>query len=202
MSDLPDSRRDRKRQQLIDRLADTAWTLFESQGYDAVTMEAIAATADVAKGTLYKHFPVKDAVLTYLFHRDLATGLPEILTALAELPQATARMRWFFRHSVAWTEHRRPYMPAYLRYRFTEIQQGLCTPEKRSGMSTLFLRMICYGQETGEFRTDLSAAMAGDYLSYLYLAALMRWLSGSDIDLTQELDAMLSLFIGGLEALP
>lgn len=202
MPDLPDSRRDRKRQQLIDRLADTAWTLFENQGYDTVTMEAIAAAADVAKGTLYKHFPVKDAVLTHLFHRDLAASLPEILAGLEQQAGAAARMRWFFRHSVAWTEHRRPYMPAYLRYRFIEMQQGLCTPDKRSGMNILFLHMIRHGQETGEFRADLSATMASDYLSYLYLAALMRWLGGADVDLATELDTMLTVLIGGLEARP
>jgi AcrR family transcriptional regulator len=52
-------RRERKRLQLLDFLADTAWGLFESEGFAAVTMERIADVADVAKGTLYKHFPVK-----------------------------------------------------------------------------------------------------------------------------------------------
>jgi hypothetical protein len=53
-------RRERKRLQQLDHLADTAWTLFEAEGYEAVTMERIAAEADVAKATLYKHFPAKD----------------------------------------------------------------------------------------------------------------------------------------------
>lgn len=202
MSELSESRRDRKRQQLIDHLADTAWILFESQGYDTVTMEAIAAAADVAKGTLYKHFPVKDAILVHLFHRDLAASLPDILAELALHPRGEDRMRHFMQRSVTWTERRRPYMAAYLRHRFAELQQGLHTPDKRSGMSNLFLHMIRHGQENGEFRSDLPAVTASDYLSYLYLAALMRWLGNDDIDLSRELDRMLTLFIRGLESWP
>ena len=36
-------RRERKRLQQLDHLADTAWALFEAEGYEAVTMERIAA---------------------------------------------------------------------------------------------------------------------------------------------------------------
>ena len=35
-------RRERKRLQQLDHLADTAWTLFEAEGYEAVTMRKIA----------------------------------------------------------------------------------------------------------------------------------------------------------------
>ena len=38
-------RRERKRLQQLDHLADTAWALFEAEGYEAVTMERIAAEA-------------------------------------------------------------------------------------------------------------------------------------------------------------
>ena len=42
-------RRERKREQTMDHLADTAWAMFAELGFDTVTMEAIADTADVAK---------------------------------------------------------------------------------------------------------------------------------------------------------
>ena len=45
-------RRERKRNQTLDHLAATAFSLFEQHGYDAVTMEQIAAQADVSKGTV------------------------------------------------------------------------------------------------------------------------------------------------------
>ncbi len=44
-------------------------------GYESVTMEQIAAAADVARGTLYNHFPFKEAVLAYWIHGQLAKDL-------------------------------------------------------------------------------------------------------------------------------
>lgn len=45
--------------------------MFEAEGYASVTMKRIAATADVSKVTLNKHFPVKESLLRHLFHYKL-----------------------------------------------------------------------------------------------------------------------------------
>lgn len=44
------------------RIIDAAWRLTLRSGLRATTMEALAREAGVAKGTLYAHFPDKDAV--------------------------------------------------------------------------------------------------------------------------------------------
>ena len=44
------------------RIIDAAWRLALRNGLRATTMEALAREASVAKGTLYAHFPDKDAV--------------------------------------------------------------------------------------------------------------------------------------------
>ncbi len=44
------------------RIIDAAWRLALRHGLRATTMEALAREAGVAKGTLYAHFPDKDAV--------------------------------------------------------------------------------------------------------------------------------------------
>jgi AcrR family transcriptional regulator len=44
------------------RIIEAAWRLALKQGLRATTMEALAREAGVAKGTLYAHFPDKDAV--------------------------------------------------------------------------------------------------------------------------------------------
>jgi AcrR family transcriptional regulator len=53
-----DPRANEKRRRIIE----AAWRLALRQGLRATTMEALAREADVAKGTLYAHFPDKDAV--------------------------------------------------------------------------------------------------------------------------------------------
>ncbi|MFV9455369.1 TetR/AcrR family transcriptional regulator [Rhodococcus sp. NM-2] len=45
------------------RIQSTAIALFTAQGYDATTVDQIAATAGVSQMTFFRHFPTKDAVL-------------------------------------------------------------------------------------------------------------------------------------------
>jgi AcrR family transcriptional regulator len=53
------------------RILDTAYELFSRRGIRAVGVEEVIARADVAKATLYRHFPSKDdLVLAFLEQRE------------------------------------------------------------------------------------------------------------------------------------
>ena len=53
------------------RILDTAYELFSHRGIRAVGVEEVISRADVAKATLYRHFPSKDAlVLAFLEQRE------------------------------------------------------------------------------------------------------------------------------------
>ncbi|WP_423920159.1 TetR/AcrR family transcriptional regulator [Frigoribacterium sp. 2-23] len=57
-------RRERKKREIRERIANAAARLFAEQGYDAVSMVAVAVAAGVAEQTVYNHFPTKpDLVL-------------------------------------------------------------------------------------------------------------------------------------------
>lgn len=191
-------RRERKRLQQLDHLADTAWTLFEAEGYQAVTMERIAAAADVAKATLYKHFPVKEALLRHRFHRELRDSVSQHGALMAAEPVGAARLAKFFALSAAWSEAHRAYLLPYVQYRLAERR---CPDDEaqRSGLERIFTALIAEGQAAGLFRQDMRAAALAVYLEFLYLAALLRWLTDAASDLPQEFTQMLSLFLGGLE---
>ena len=63
----PTGRRERKKAQTRQSLADAALELFLERGYDQVGVKEIADAADVSVTTLFKHFPSKEALL---FDRD------------------------------------------------------------------------------------------------------------------------------------
>ena len=55
-----DDRRTRKRLATRQSISDTATRLFLERGFDAVTIDDIAAAADVGRMTVFNHFPRKE----------------------------------------------------------------------------------------------------------------------------------------------
>jgi AcrR family transcriptional regulator len=73
------------RQELIDAAA----RLFAERGFDAVTVDEIAAAADVAPRTFYRYFPVKEDVATAELHE----GAALLVEALAARPPEEPPLR-------------------------------------------------------------------------------------------------------------
>ncbi|MFH9352409.1 TetR/AcrR family transcriptional regulator [Kitasatospora sp. NPDC017646] len=59
----PTGRRERKKAQTRQALADAALELFLERGYDQVGVKDVADAADVSVTTLFKHFPGKEALV-------------------------------------------------------------------------------------------------------------------------------------------
>ncbi len=87
-----DARRNRE------RLLATALKLFTSSR-DEVTLSAIAAEAGVGIGTLYRHFPTRDALVEAIY-RDEVDRLAEAAPALLkEMPADRALETWLTRYA-------------------------------------------------------------------------------------------------------
>ncbi len=196
----PPSRRDRKRLQTLERLARTAAALFEAHGYQTVTMEQIAATADVAKGTLYNYFPVKEAVLAHWLHLDLATHLATLHRQLSTRPGFAEGARHVLNHSAKWCEKHPDYLATYLRFRFLAIGTQPSPSrgsERLSDIANTFDWLIRRGQASGEIRGDLDPVRLTIAFHHLYLGAMLRWLADPRLKLRKEFAAAVELFLHG-----
>lgn len=63
--------RERKKAERRTAILEAARTAFNTQGFDAASIEAIAATADVSVGTVYNYFPGKSDLLFEILLTDL-----------------------------------------------------------------------------------------------------------------------------------
>ncbi|MGI5399236.1 TetR/AcrR family transcriptional regulator [Streptomyces sp. CA-135486] len=79
----PAGRRERKKAATRQALAEAALRLFLERGYEQVGIREIADAADVSTTTLFKHFPVKEALV---FDED-ADQEARLLAAVRERPQ-------------------------------------------------------------------------------------------------------------------
>ncbi|GAA0277351.1 helix-turn-helix domain-containing protein [Cryptosporangium japonicum] len=81
--------RERKKEQTRRRIAAVALALFAERGYDAVTVNEVAAAAEVAKATLFSYFPSKEALVLHGIGEDDLAGIvtrrPPGTTPLAAL---------------------------------------------------------------------------------------------------------------------
>ncbi|MBL6078267.1 TetR/AcrR family transcriptional regulator [Belnapia sp. T18] len=76
-----------------DRLLAAARTVF-NQGGPAASLEAVAREAGLGIGTLYRHFPTREALYEAVYRREV-DQLVELAARLsAELPPAEALRRW------------------------------------------------------------------------------------------------------------
>ncbi|WP_416968706.1 TetR/AcrR family transcriptional regulator [Streptomyces sp. 4F14] len=85
-------RRERKKAQTRQALADAAMRLFTERGFDRVGVRDVAEEADVAVTTLFKHFPCKEALV---FDRDegLETALVDAVRHRAPGRSVLAALR-------------------------------------------------------------------------------------------------------------
>ena len=192
-------RRVRKRLQTLQLLAQTACSLFEKHGYDAVTMEQIAEQTDVAKRTLYNHFPTKEAVLAYWLDAELARDLVNVQKEVAKRTGFVARVWCVLNASAQWSEKHPDYLLAYLRHRFIMLgnPQAEGDGSHAHDVALIWHQLIAEGQREGELSRKFPAAQLATAFHHLYLGALLRWLHEPALSLQKELQAVVKLFVDG-----
>jgi TetR/AcrR family transcriptional regulator of autoinduction and epiphytic fitness len=191
-------RRARKHSQTQGLLAETAIRLFETHGYDAVTMELIAANADVAKGTLYNHFATKEAVLAHWIHAQLEADLIRLQPRVARQAGFVPALSMLLGASAAWCEKHRALLVPYIRFRFLSLEVSEHDEgASNSDMADGFALLIAKGQASGELRDDLATTHLATLFHHLYLGALMRWLTVPGLRLKQEFAVVIELFVNG-----
>jgi AcrR family transcriptional regulator len=76
------------------RLLDAAVRAFSREDDAEVTLEAIARDAGVGIGTLYRHFPTREALIEAAYRSELARLCDAVPALLAELPPDQATRAW------------------------------------------------------------------------------------------------------------
>jgi AcrR family transcriptional regulator len=88
MSATADRLRDpQQRQERATRILDVAGELLLRHGYRRVTIEDVAAGADIGKGTVYLHWRTREELFTAVFEREALQAIGELVGALRQDPQ-------------------------------------------------------------------------------------------------------------------
>ena len=78
----------------------TAARLFQQQGYDATSMNDVAAALKLSKGGLYHHFQSKDEILCNLMNHALDVTQERVIDAVQDIADPEERLRTVIRRHI------------------------------------------------------------------------------------------------------
>lgn len=151
------TRRARKKERTRQEIFSAAMELFAARGYEAVTIEAICAAADVARATFFLHFPSK-ASLLWEWNRQVAAEFEAGLVEPRE--SAPEELRKLVLHISSRLLAQQDVMTGLLREFFATPPAQLGTPEDSRDLSALFEAIVRRGQERGELRRTIDPRLA------------------------------------------
>ena len=142
-----------------ERLLDAAVRAFAQEGPD-VTLDAIAKDAGVGIGTLYRHFPTREALVEAAYRNELARLCDAVPGLLADLPPDQAMRMWMDRF-VDYMTTKRDMADAL---RAVIASGGNPYSESRDRLITAVTTLLGAGAAAGTLRPDVEP---GDVLTSL-----------------------------------
>src|SRR5262245_4517636 len=154
----PEGRRERKKRELRERIYQKAQELFLSQGFEATTVEQMAAAADIAPATFFNHFQSKNALLGEMTSEVFA-HLQELIEQYLLRPGSAQDRILSFAERAARDAYaaRGVARDVVLELMRTRARPGE-TPPYLERIFVPIAKTLREGQQNHEVRTDLDAA--------------------------------------------
>jgi TetR/AcrR family transcriptional regulator, cholesterol catabolism regulator len=195
-------RRERKKQEVLQRIQNAATELFQEKGFEATTVEEIAERADVAKGTFFNYFPRKDALLEWLGDM-MVEQLQEELGAPAEWRGTALQQFERLYFALGDRVERDPELSKMVLIenmrRFWLRTEG---DPREQWFHTLTRGVLERAKERGELEGEFDLDIASKLLEATYFTTLVDWLrSGTPRGVfRKEVKAKLEIVFRGLGA--
>jgi AcrR family transcriptional regulator len=151
---------------------DGAVELFNLYGYDATTMDMLAAHLGLSKGAIYHHVSSKEQLLELALDRAL-TAIEEVLADSQDRGDAVSRLVFLMEGAVDALIRELPTVTLLLRLRGnSEIERAAL--ERRRAFDVKVTGLIAEAQSDGTIRTDIPPAIA-ERMLFGMLNSLIDW---------------------------
>jgi len=176
-NDQPKTRRDKQKRETREVIREAARSLFDTNGYEATTIRTIAATAGVGIGTVHLHFRDKESLLVECLVDDLYEADRRSWESLPRGVPVREQILHLARESYkGWT--RKPSLSRVLLSQMVMSQRPELDRVRALDRSVLerVTDLLRKGQERGEIRREVDAALATKAIFSFYLISSLDWL--------------------------
>ena len=181
----------------LDSLLDVAVAVFNERGYEATSMDELAARLGVTKSAIYHHVPSKVELLRLALDR----ALDELFAVLDE-PGATTgraidRLEHVVRGSVRVLTGRLPFVTLLLRVRGNSDVETQALRRRRE-FDRIVTDLVRAAEEQGDVRPDIDPAVTSRLL-FGTVNSLTEWYRpGRGLDADALADALVTTTFSGL----
>lgn len=193
-------RMDRKKIEMRNKIINTTIRLIQTNGFEATTMEQIAKEADIAKGTLYNYYSVKEAIISDYINQTFETKNVLRLTHLKTLMDTRSRMVYVINHLMDGIALQSEVFEKYLVYKMKQIMSLDNKEDVESGIAALIFVIIELGQQEGDIRCDLPLTMIVDFFQFLFIeVAKQYYINPKSFHQNEIVQSSVDLFINGVK---
>lgn len=194
----PENRTEKRKRQTRQKIIRIAVDLFQRQGFQLTTMDQIATEADIARKTLYNHFPVKEAIVDAYVRSQSMDLANTSLKSLDRYPDTASRLQAALDTAYAWVEDNPELTGICLGYRMKNMWCGNRNENGKTGTQGLMTDILRRGQQTGEIREDIPVKLLVMQIDILRGSIVMDWLRDKEkFKLREEIARIVDLFLYG-----
>jgi AcrR family transcriptional regulator len=185
----------------LESLLDVAVAAFNERGYEATSMDELAARAGITKSAIYHHVPGKVELLRLAVHRAL-----DALFAVTEEPGATTgpaidRLEHVVRGSVRVLTAELPYVTLLLRVRGNSEVERMALQRRRE-FDRIVTSLVRAAEQEGDVRPDVDPAVTSRLL-FGTVNSLIEWYRpGGGLSADDLADALVATTFSGLRTEP
>ncbi len=204
MEQIRVSRTERKKEETRKKIIAVAMDLFNKQGFEQTTVEQIAEEADVNKGTIYNHFPAKEAIVCAYVQRIIKEQGPEALSQVLQQPDTRSRLVAMLHKALEWfhIKSNKAIFEKYYTYRTQKVFQVFRDGDQseRSGFGDILAPIMEMGKEAGEIRWDMDSMILAAHLETMFSNWAVLWVTHPELFLIDDgIDMIMDLFLNGVK---
>ncbi|MBU5593380.1 TetR/AcrR family transcriptional regulator [Clostridium sp. MSJ-4] len=174
--------------------------IFSKKGYEGATMDDIAATAGVAKGTLYYHFKSKEEIFNYIIKEGMHIIKEDMVEETEKEDNAILKLRTLCRIQLESVYKYRDFFKVVMSQIWGQEIRQL---ELREALSDYISTIEIYlkeASEKGVLKKGDSSFMAHLFLGILMSASMYELLNADDPDIDEISDSLMNYILRGIEA--